>query len=288
MSDLDNALAEDLRRLFADERLDVPAAPGAQRLVVAGARRVRRRRDFTVIAAGGCVVIALLAVGVVFAEPLGHNPDDEVIALPTTTSQQPADRPSAGRTAVGTPSISITDALDHGPAARPTPTELPELPGQLPGRPAADEPTSGGETPAEPPVIYPAGPRLGPDGYEDLTLGMSFADAQATGRLAEGSEPPTGCATYRLAEGANWIDSLIISETYGLVRLTASGARTPQDQGNGSTIEELKAAYPDGWENKSSYTAPTGSGGRYEFALGEDAVVLGFYLHTEAKHDCVY
>lgn len=49
----------ELRRLFADDRLTLPVAQGADQVVVAGAHR-RRRRRLTVAAAGG--VIAVVAV----------------------------------------------------------------------------------------------------------------------------------------------------------------------------------------------------------------------------------
>jgi uncharacterized caspase-like protein len=118
-------------------------------------------------------------------------------------------------------------------------------------------------------------PVLGPGGYGDLTLGMSFADAVATGSLQaqEAAPPPAdGCGTYQLTEGDGGVREVVVSGEQGIVTFSASGARTPEGIGTGSSTGEVEQAYPEVARDSATYSAPTGSGGNYVFYLAEDQV----------------
>lgn len=52
-------LDDELRRLFADDRLELSAAPGADHTILSGARRLRRRRAAMTIGAAVLVVVAV-------------------------------------------------------------------------------------------------------------------------------------------------------------------------------------------------------------------------------------
>jgi hypothetical protein len=113
---------------------------------------------------------------------------------------------------------------------------------------------------------------VGPSGYGKARLGMSFREVEESGALEEGAEPPEGeCDTYRLAEGDHSVRHFAISSSSaGLAVIAASGARTPEGKGAGSTLEELKQEYPNGSRSGERFKAPTGEGGEYWFTLDGD------------------
>ncbi|MGH3863358.1 hypothetical protein [Actinokineospora sp.] len=89
-------LDDELQRLFADERLDVPVRPGATEAVVAGARRVRRRRVATA-AVGGAAALSLLAgTAIVLAKPgptqSAPGSDASISATVVTTTKRKTSR----------------------------------------------------------------------------------------------------------------------------------------------------------------------------------------------------
>jgi hypothetical protein len=79
-------LDDELRRLFADERLTLPVAHGADRAVVAGAHR-RRRQRLAVAAAGGVIaVVAVVTLGLgLFGVVRGTDHSVTAAATPSVT-----------------------------------------------------------------------------------------------------------------------------------------------------------------------------------------------------------
>lgn len=283
MSELDDPLGDDLRRLFADDRLEIAPSANAESLIVAGARRRRRRREVGAVTVGVTVVGALFGVSLMLS-PIGDGRDDRAVALPPGTSQsvEPAESTTT-RTSEPAPSSELPETK----SVTGTPLRLSSQP-PSPTR-ASDEAPPVFDSPfadsAEPSVM-PAGAFLGPDGYGQLQLGMTFDEAKQTGMLTEDAQPPSGCGSYKLAEGDDQVSTVTISDSFGVVRFLASSARTPEGEGTGSTLEALKNTYPDGWEHEAGYTAPSGQGGLYEFLLGEDATTYQFSLIANTKHGC--
>ncbi|WP_236790206.1 hypothetical protein [Amycolatopsis sp. GM8] len=259
---------DELRRLFADERLDVHAGEDAPARIVAGARRIRRRRAAVTAASGAVTVVALVTAGLLLG-PLrlsGH----------TTNEASPLERSAAGTVES---SASVSQIPINPPA---------------PGVPSSSEPSSSTETPpsssqtatrtpssSKPPTSTAArsqtlpivpGPVLGPSGYSKLTLGMSFADAKDSGLLANADTAPSGCATYKLTEGSSGVSTVTISDTNGIVGFDATGAHTPERIRVGSTKDELETAYPNLNKSGSGYAADAGSGGSYLFAIDGNRV----------------
>lgn len=112
-------IEEELGRLLHDDRLDVPARPGATEAVVAGARRVRRRRTAVV---GGVTAVALVASGW-GVSALGGSLSLPTVdpALPSTTATTTATTATpAGGTTVTLPPRTVVETVvvtvTQGPA----------------------------------------------------------------------------------------------------------------------------------------------------------------------------
>jgi hypothetical protein len=91
----DEELDDELRRLFADERLTLPVTVDVENAVVAGAKR-RRRRRVTAAAASGVVAVAALVfvaasvINVGFGHPTGPGHTIEAAHSPSLTATSAA------------------------------------------------------------------------------------------------------------------------------------------------------------------------------------------------------
>src|SRR6187399_3346334 len=221
----DDELAGELRRLFTDSRLDLPARTGAEDAVVAGARRIRRRR-VAATTIGGTFAAALLVAGSLVVG--GLRAETGQAALPAASG----------------PVIESPVPVSTSSPAAPVPAESSALSPPQPGPPQPMvsqgqrlPDVSSPPTRVAPPRTTPLpGPAVGPAGYGRLRLGMPFDIAKATGMLSSTSTPPSGCATYSLIEGQAQVSSVSISSTDGVVRFQASGAHTPEGVKAGSPI----------------------------------------------------
>ncbi|HET6505000.1 MAG TPA: hypothetical protein VFG87_29980 [Amycolatopsis sp.] len=259
----------ELRRLFDDKRLAVPPRAGAEDIVVAGARRIRRRRA-ALATAGGALAVVALAGGVLALGGLRTGPAQ--VALPPAS--QPV--PSTSRPALLVPPIAPTAAPTSTTPGAQSGDQAPLPETQSPRSSPRQTAPSPPSTSTRLPVV--SGSVLGPSGYGALQLGMSFEAAKATGMLADASAPPSGCATYLLAEGSSAVSGVYISPTAGILRFEAAGAATPENARIGSTLAQLRAAYPDLAKGSSTYTASAGSGGSYVFYLDDSDVVTAYEL----------
>ncbi|GAA3435236.1 hypothetical protein [Kutzneria kofuensis] len=132
---------------------------------------------------------------------------------------------------------------------------------------------------------------LGPNGFGAIKVGMSVAQAKATGKVGA----PVG--GNDLCRGYNWAYSpgpvLIMSTKYGVYAVpgTAPGAHTPEGIKIGSTPDEVLAAYPDavpGHHNTvDTYTVPTSNpANQYVFGV-RDGHVVGMSVQSVDPHDCI-
>ncbi|KAA9166806.1 hypothetical protein FPZ12_000975 [Amycolatopsis acidicola] len=254
-------LDEELRRLFADERLAVPPGDGAETAILAGARRIRRRRRVLTATGGALAAVALVGTGLLVSD-LRSNPDR--VASP------PADQTLSIANSTGQP----TSIAPAPPAASPTSTEAappPESTTSVPRQTTSKTapPTSSTRVATVPQV---SGPVLGPTGYSKLKLGMSFQDAKSTGLLANADSEPAQCTYYTLTEGTSAVSKVKISPTDGVVAFLASGAHTPEQIQIGSTKDQLEAAYPGLSGGSSLYSADAGGNGTYMFTMSGDKV----------------
>ncbi|MEV4896708.1 hypothetical protein AB0K48_45845 [Nonomuraea sp. NPDC055795] len=93
-----------------------------------------------------------------------------------------------------------------------------------------------------------SGPTLGPYGVGALKLGMSAKRAKATGKIVlKRSAPHGGCSGWDLKAhptGKNSV-GLYISKKRGVaVVFAGKGMRTPEGIGIGSTMRQVRRAYP--------------------------------------------
>ncbi|MEO6081494.1 MAG: hypothetical protein ABIQ18_00100 [Umezawaea sp.] len=198
-------LDDELRRLFQDQRLDIPVRPGADEALVTGARRVRRRR-IALASAGSTFAVAALVAGGIALSGLGG-----------ASSMPPA----------GPPAVSST---------------------------VTAEPKATSDT----------------VGYGVLKLGMSEADAVATGFLTRGPDDALGCHTYFTQGHPQLVGAVVVSPTTGVLRITLpADAKTSMGIGVGSTFAELKARYPRGYQLLPglSYVVPSDPQWRYLFIV---------------------
>ncbi len=188
-------LDDELRRLFRDQRLDIPVRPGADDAVVTGARRVRRKR-IALASAGSTFAVAALVAGGIALSGLGG-----------ASSMPPA----------GPSTVTATVTAE------------------------------------------PKTPSSGTVGFGVLKLGMSEAEAVATGFLTQGPDDPLGCHTYYTQGQPDMVGAVVVSPKAGVVRITIPDtAKTSMGIGVGSTVSELKARYPAAAEYRHGFSFSAG------------------------------
>jgi hypothetical protein len=221
---------DELRRLFADERLDLAIRPDAEQRIVAGARRLRRRRY---VAATACAVVTavLIGGGIALAGTGGQQSLPPAVsttepvptassAPPSTTTPPTTTRPPAGTTGPASPTGTIEDAK------------------------IADTTTS--ETATGGPVYH--FDKMDSWSYGPLELQMSGTDARATGLLGAVLLADERCATYEATYGGN----VVVSKRYGVVAIRVSRpVSDPEGIHVGSTVAEVKAMYPQAVEDRN-------------------------------------
>ncbi|HVW40416.1 MAG TPA: hypothetical protein VHC18_03605 [Amycolatopsis sp.] len=260
-------LDRELRRLFSDERLDVLPRAGVETEILAGARRVRRRRTTLAVTGGALTVALLLGAGVIVTDlRSGHEqaaapPAQPELSLSSTTSTQLPQSPVPSSSGV-----SPDGSAPPGGAPQTAPSSTPERSSRTSTAPSTSAARSD-NTPLA------TGPVLGPNGYNKLQLGMSFDAAKATGLLAGTDAAPDNCGDYQLTEGASAVGDVEISATYGIVSFQATGARTPEKVKIGSTKDQLEAAYPSLSGSGNAYSASSGTGGTYVFSVDSGKIV---------------
>jgi hypothetical protein len=218
---LDGDLDDELRQLFTSDRLDVSVRADADQVILAGARRVRRRRIATATASGVFAIVVAVIGGIALA---GGNPD----AMPPATTKPPT--PPAATSA------EVTSLPAASSAAAP---------------PLAGTTTTTTKTPKAPPPTKTSDPRppvlnyavLGPTGFRALELGQTLEDAQATGLLGAIVEDggAEGCSVYELASRPS--GQVYVSGT--VQAIVADPVQTPEGVGKGWTIAQVKTVYPE-------------------------------------------
>ncbi|MET7333781.1 hypothetical protein [Nonomuraea sp. NPDC005650] len=147
-------------------------------------------------------------------------------------------------------------------------------------------------TAGTPALAQSAATTLGPYGYGKVKLGMSAKQAKATGAVVPKTSGQDGtCSGWDLKALPSGKDSvgLYISKKRGVaVIFAAKGVKTPEGIGLGSTIKQIKKAYPRVKTAASGYpytAVPGNSKAYYSFLLSKGKVYeMALGLNTQ---DCV-
>lgn len=256
-------LDDELKELFSSDRLDVAVRADAEDIIVAGARRVRRRRIAAATASGVLGVVIAVVAGFIVA---GGNPDAMPPATSTTTPRPAATSPSItslpSQTSAAAPPLgtSTTDA----PPPKPPPHTKPS-------------------TPRPPDLNYEV---VGPTGLRSLTLGQTLEEAQDTGLVGNPTDTNSSCSVYELIS-----DDRIAGVVYFTTTVQAIFAypvQTPEGVGNGWTIEQAKAVYPDLDKDVVTETGygevpvPGNSSANYRLRF-EDGKITQVYLELDGQ-----
>lgn len=133
-------------------------------------------------------------------------------------------------------------------------------------------------------------PTLGPYGYGAVKLGMTVAQAKATGEVVKKTPGGDGCSGWDLKKSPTSKDSvgIYISPKVGVAAIfAAKGMTTPEGIKIGSTTEQLKAAYRHIKQDTHGYyviTAPGNKKAHYSFGITHGKVAeYGIALNNQ---DC--
>lgn len=278
-----------LRQLFRDQRLDLTPAQGAPLAIMAGARRRRRRRELAVVVSGSVAAAVVLIAGFVFTSPMADREVEVPIAAPALTKTVTVS------TVVPIPhtEAETADSRRHKPMTSGPASAPPAGTGQQDEQaPPPVESGMGGGDPEETELNNDqplfAAASIGPGGYGDLRIGMTFDEVKDKGLLADpDAQPPAeGCAPYALAEGDQSVREVLISSGHGVSVITASGASTPEGVAIGSSLDDVKAAYPDVNDDGWGYRARAQDGVHYRFRLGEDGEAVTELHLVRDEQDC--
>ncbi|MCP2244726.1 hypothetical protein [Lentzea aerocolonigenes] len=262
-------LDDELRRLFSDDRLDVHSTPDATEAVVRGAERRRRRRSATTTA---FALVVLVGAGAALTQ-LPRSDDTAGDLLPTSTSSASA---TTTTTAVSTFTSTAIVTVDPPPNSNSSSSVKTET----------GQPTNKTTIPAIP---APPQPQAQPGQFGSLKLGMSEADALATGSLIEPSsaaDPENRCKAYATKSVPD-ANAVIISPVRGIVRITVPGyAKTPKGITVGSTVDQVKAAYPNATQSGSTLFAKMAATPAWSYVFETDGSSVTAVLMRLDANDC--
>ena len=288
MSALDDELDAELRRLFGDERLTVRPKTDAPEAIVAGARRIRRRRTAMMSASGAVVAVVLVGGSLTFGP---FRSQDNVAAMNTSVLQTGA----LPQTVAGSvpPDPTAENPVPGGES--PPPTSVPGSPPSAgkptttPNAPAKTTPTTG--KPA--PQFITTGGLISSAGFGNLKLDAYLEGTPPSGVTLTETPTSTACTGYNFSgdgvPGAGFVAASPSTPNTGggyAVMIVPNGpVHTPEGIGKGSTKDDVKQKYVGAGENESGLYAPASATSIYQFAVDGANVVQAIRL-VKTNSDC--
>jgi hypothetical protein len=288
LSALDDELDKELRRLFGDERLTVRPKTDAPEAIVAGARRIRRRRSAMMSASGALVAVVLVGGSLTFGP---FHSQDNVAAMNTAALKTGA-----------VPQIVVGSALPAPTTESPPPGGETPPPTSAPGSPpSSGKPTSSSNVPAKPtpttgkrePQFITTGGLLSPAGYGNLKLDAYLKSAPPADVVLTESATSTACGGYNFSgDGVPGPGFVAVTPEnpnggggYAVMIVPSGVVHTPEGIGKGSTKDDVKQKYVGAGENESGFYAPASATSIYQFALDSANVVQAIRL-VKTNSDC--
>jgi hypothetical protein len=288
LSALEDELDAELRRLFGDERLAVRPKTDAPETIVAGARRIRRRR-MAMMSASGVVVAVVLVGGSLTFGPFRSQDNAAAMntsalktgALPQTMADSVPPAPTTDSPLPGGESPPPTSVPGSPPSAdRPTTT---------PNAPAKTTPTSG--KPA--PQFITTGGLISPAGFGNLKLDAYLEGTPPAGVTLTATPTSTACTGYNFSgdgvPGAGFVAASPATPNtsggFAMMIVPSGPVHTPEGIGKGSTKDDVKQKYAGAGENESGLYAPASTTSIYQFAVDGANVVQAIRL-VKTNSDC--
>ncbi|MEV6286658.1 hypothetical protein [Kribbella sp. NPDC051770] len=136
----------------------------------------------------------------------------------------------------------------------------------------------------------PTASTLGPDGYGKLKLGMTVDQAKATGELGT-KKSGDNCEGYDLKSHPTDADTVGVyfSKAHGLVVIFAKDTMaTPEGIKLGSTVDQLKTAYPKAATSENGITVdvPGSTTAYYTAGTTEDTKSIAELGLSTKNQDC--
>jgi hypothetical protein len=289
LSSPDDELDAELRRLFGDERLGLQPRAGAPEAIVAGARRIRRRRT-VLTSAGGVTMTVLVVAGVMTAS--GLHPHAKTVVAGADVTPAATDLAGPTFTLVPPPDTSSTTAgASRAPGVTLVPPTVESQARTLPPPPSAKAPqtsSDGVSTDVPPPFSTMEGPQLDSDGYGNLKLGMTEAEAESQGVVLTRTGGTEACSSYDVSgSGVPSPGAIAISINKGLVVIAPSApVHTPEGIGPGASKSDVYATYVDATENQTTGLSASASPvSTYRFSLDDSETVENVNLNS-SDQDC--
>jgi hypothetical protein len=254
-------LDDELRRLFADDRLDLPVARNASAAVVAGARRRRRNRVALTAAGGVLAVVAFVSAGLTLSG----------IGRPTTV---PA--------ATG-PVLTMTVPTATPAASAPTTAPQPEADGLYVLGPDGYEKLMLGMPLAE----ATAAGLFRKTSSATVSAGCLRYTMLINGTYVRSSPAAGSGATPSIMPVKGQLE-VLVSLREGVVELNGDPLlRTPEGIGVGAPEEILVQVYPQLYMSRGTATVQVSGNPKanYVFGLSGAGTVTSFSLRL-AKSDC--
>ncbi|HEY2057559.1 MAG TPA: hypothetical protein VGH57_04215 [Amycolatopsis sp.] len=273
MNESEDELEQQLRALFADERLGVEPTAGAGPAIVAGARRRRQRQRVMMASTGAVCALGIVAGGLTAFRLHTQNGTTQITASQLTASETPVLTPAPE------PPSSVPTVAAPPPAAPPSA----EMHASTELRPP---PRHGASTPTDAPAKITSGSLLTADGLGGLKLGMTETQLADQGIKLTNAKQTANCTYYDVQGAGVPAATALVSPSSGVVLVKPDGAaHTPEGVGSGSSKDDVLASYPGTSVESGGLVAPVGGDGSYLFTLSDDGAVASVDLRS-TNQDC--